>query len=99
MELRVQCSNGLHAETLPLPTLRWVRSADDPRTVPLKQVIPEDGDPSPETIFRDLQMLVGAGGLERTETQFRTLCARSGLRLTRIVLTPAGLSVVEAVPA
>jgi hypothetical protein len=49
--------------------------------------------------FLDLEMLIFPGGLERTEAQFRDLFAASGWRLNRIIPTPAGISIVEGVPA
>ena len=45
----------------------------------------------------DLQMLVVAGGRERTETEFAALFARAGLRLTRVVATPTPFAILEAV--
>jgi hypothetical protein len=49
----------------------------------------------------DLHMLVAAGGLERTEAQFRRLFADHGFRLTRVVHTGGAgdISVIEGVPA
>jgi SOS response regulatory protein OraA/RecX len=46
-------------------------------------------------------MLVLLGARERTEAQFRRLLAESGFEVRRVVPTrsPAGLSVIEAVPA
>jgi hypothetical protein len=49
--------------------------------------------------FLDLQMLLFPGGLERTEQQFRELLAASGWRLSRIVPTAAGITIVEGTPA
>jgi hypothetical protein len=49
--------------------------------------------------FLDLQMLLFPGGLERTEPQFRDLLAAAGWRLTRIVPTAVGISIVEGDPA
>jgi hypothetical protein len=49
--------------------------------------------------FLDLEMLIFPGGHERTEPQFRDLFAVAGWRLTRIIPTPAGISIVEGVPA
>jgi O-methyltransferase/methyltransferase family protein len=46
----------------------------------------------------DLEMLLVAGALERSEKQWRTVLERGGFRLTRIVPTASPLSVVEAVP-
>ena len=43
-------------------------------------------------------MLAIPGGRERTEAEYATLFQEAGFRLTRVVPTPAGPSVVEAVP-
>jgi hypothetical protein len=43
----------------------------------------------------DLEMLVVVGGKERSEEEFAGLMRASGWMLTRVVPTPAGLSVVE----
>jgi len=47
----------------------------------------------------DLNMMVMTGGVERTETEYRTLLAESGFRMERIVATKSPFSVIEAVPA
>jgi O-methyltransferase domain/Dimerisation domain len=47
----------------------------------------------------DLNMLVMTGGRERTQSEFRTLLAAAGYRLTKIVPTMAPQSVIEAIPA
>ena len=47
--------------------------------------------------FIDLNMLVMAGGRERTEEEFRRLYESSGFRLTRIVPTESPFSVIEGV--
>jgi hypothetical protein len=41
-------------------------------------------------------MLIFPGGRERTEKEFRELLASSGWRLTRVIPTAAGDSIVEA---
>ena len=46
----------------------------------------------------DLHMLVMANGRERTAAEYEVLVRRAGFALTRVVPTPAGPSVVEAVP-
>lgn len=46
----------------------------------------------------DVNMLVCTGGRQRSETEFRSLYERAGFRLTRIVPTPARLSLIEGVP-
>jgi hypothetical protein len=47
----------------------------------------------------DVVMLVLTGGKERTELEFRQLLASSGFRLNRVLPTPAGISIIEALPA
>ena len=47
----------------------------------------------------DLNMLVSAGGEERTEAEYATLLAAVGFRLTRVVPTTSDVSIVEAVVA
>lgn len=61
-------------------------------------VIEPGNDFSPAK-FLDLQMLIFPGGMERTEKQFRELFAAAGWRLSRIIPTVAGESIVEGVPA
>jgi hypothetical protein len=46
----------------------------------------------------DLEMLVTAGGTERTRAEYANLLSRSGFRLTRVVDTVTPLSIIEAVP-
>ncbi len=43
----------------------------------------------------DLNMLVATGGRERTEADFRGLIEKAGLEVTRIVPTPATISIIE----
>jgi len=45
----------------------------------------------------DLNMLVMTGGRERTKSEFRTLLAAAGYRLTKMVPTMAPQSVIEAI--
>ncbi|HTV02356.1 MAG TPA: methyltransferase [Luteitalea sp.] len=46
----------------------------------------------------DYEMLMMTGGRERTAEEFRTLLARAGFELTRIVRVDAPLSIIEARP-
>ncbi len=62
----------------------------------VEMVIPEGNEPSPSKIL-DLQMLIGTGGKERTEKEYRKLLEAAGFRLTRVVPTRSPLSIVEAV--
>jgi hypothetical protein len=50
--------------------------------------------------IKDMDVLVGmalSGGRERTEAEFRRLYEQAGLQLTRVIPTPAALSIVEGV--
>jgi hypothetical protein len=56
--------------------------------------------PGPEgltALALDIEMLVGAGGRERTEAEFSELFAAAGLRLERIIRTPTPVRLLEAV--
>jgi hypothetical protein len=44
-------------------------------------------------------MLVGPGGQERTEPEYRALLSKAGLRLTKVVRTDSAVSIVEAMIA
>ena len=46
----------------------------------------------------DLDMLLFAGGRERTETEYAALLGRAGFRMTRVVPTISTISLVEARP-
>jgi hypothetical protein len=76
--------------------LRNVRSAMDEsaKVLIVEMVVPEGNEPSPSKLL-DIQMLMGTGGRERTEAEYRGLLNESGLRLTRIVPTKSPLSVIE----
>jgi orsellinic acid C2-O-methyltransferase len=72
------------------------------RVLLVERVVPERMQVAPEdqlTAMLDLNMLVGPGGRERTESEYRKLFGAAGLRLTRIVPTRSGSSVIEAQPA
>lgn len=87
---------------------------DDDRCVAIlsrcRRVIPNDGrllvvelvlPPGEEPFFGkwlDLHMLVMAGGRERTAAEYDALFHAAGFRLARVLLTPPGPSVVEAIP-
>lgn len=46
----------------------------------------------------DLEMLVNAGGLERTALQYSELFAKCGFKLNRVIPTASLASIIEAVP-
>jgi hypothetical protein len=76
----------------------------------IRRVIPPEGkllviesviEPGNKPAFvklLDLAMLVFLGGQERTELEYRKLFATSGFELTKVVPTPAGVHILEAVP-
>ena len=66
------------------------------RVVLLESVLPPGNQPDFGKVI-DLEMMLMPGGRERTEEEFRSLFARAGFRLTRVVPTAAPLSVIEAV--
>jgi hypothetical protein len=73
------------------------------RLLVVEYVIPDvdaatTGDGASLGKWLDLHMMVAAGGLERTEAEYRRLFADHGFRLTRVVPTTEGISVIEGVP-
>jgi hypothetical protein len=61
----------------------------------VEMVLPSGDAPHPGKLL-DMLMLVGPGGQERTEAEYRALLRKAGLALTRVVPTPSPVSVVEA---
>ena len=81
--------------------LRNVRNATAPngRLLLLEAVLPERATSNWAAVL-DIEMMVSAGGRERTRPEFADLLARSGFRLTRVVDTATPMmSIIEAVPA
>jgi len=68
------------------------------RLLIVEMVLPSENVPHPGMML-DMMMLVGPGGQERTEPEYRTLLGKAGFRLTRLVPTETAVSVVEAVLA
>jgi hypothetical protein len=68
----------------------------DGKLLVVEMTIPDDNHPSPGQLL-DLNMLVMTGGQERTESEYGTLLARAGFRLTRIIPTDSPFHVLEAV--
>lgn len=60
-------------------------------------VVPPEGVPH-FSKFMDLIMLTMTGGRERTESEYETLLAKAGFKLTRVIPTNSFMSIVEAVP-
>ena len=80
--------------------LRRCRSAMSPgaRLLLIEHVLVPGNEPS-WTKLLDLQMLVLAGGRERSEAEYAALLASAGLALSRVIPTWAGTSLIEAVTA
>ena len=68
----------------------------DAKLLIIEMVLPEDDTPHLGKML-DMMMLVGPGGQERTESEYRTLLEKAGFTLTRVVATGSAVSVVEAV--
>jgi alkyl hydroperoxide reductase subunit AhpC len=83
-----------------LTILGHCRQAMNPggRLLLIEMVLPRGNAPHPGKVL-DMMMLVGPGGQERTEQEYRQLLEKAGFRLTRVVPTEANVSVIEAVPA
>lgn len=69
---------------------------DAGRLLVMEKVIPPGNTPSEATLF-DINMVVSAGGMERTEAEYRALLARAGFVLTQVISTARPLSLIEAV--
>ena len=52
-----------------------------------------------ENLLSDINMMVAAGGRERTEAEYRALLVKARLRLTRVIRTPGTSAIIEAEPA
>jgi 16S rRNA G1207 methylase RsmC len=74
--------------------------AENGKLLLVESVIPPGNEPSFSKLG-DLNMLVMAGGCERTEAEYRALFAASGFQLTRVIPLPSpfGFSVIEGVRA
>jgi hypothetical protein len=67
----------------------------------IERIMPARFEPSSAhqaIAYADLVMLIGTGGRERTEPEFRALLCRAGFRLTRVSATALDYSILEAVP-
>lgn len=80
--------------------LQHIRSAmpDHAKVLIVDCVIPPGNDPHPGKVL-DILMMSALPGRERTEADFADLLDKSGLRLNKVVSTPALLSITEAVAA
>jgi hypothetical protein len=71
----------------------------DKGKVILLEMVVRPGNAPDLTKWVDLEMLMMAGGRERTEAEFTDLLAKAGLRLTRVVPTKSPVCVIEAAKA
>jgi O-methyltransferase/methyltransferase family protein len=82
-----------------LKILRNIRKAltdrNRGRLLVVDAVLPENSNPHPAKLL-DLVMLTVPGGRERTEPEWHELCTKSGFKISRIVPTRVGKSVIEA---
>ncbi len=69
---------------------------DQGKLLLVEGIIPPGNEPSPAK-FLDVLMMVGTGGQERTEEEYRSLLQSSGFELTRVIPTASMLSIIEAV--
>lgn len=65
------------------------------RLLAIERVLPQGNAPAEAKLF-DINMLVVAGGCERTELEYRRLLEAAGLELGRIAATRSPLSVIVA---
>jgi len=87
------------AEDDALSILRNIRTAiaSDGKLLLLELVLPEGTPPHPGMLL-DLEMLVTAGGRERTAAEYAELLSRAGFRQSRVIPTASPISIVEALP-
>jgi SAM-dependent methyltransferase len=80
--------------------LRNVRKSIRPggRLLLVETVVPRDNAPHFGKLM-DVHMMIMTGGRERTEAEWRALLESTGFRLTRVVPTDSGISVIESAPA
>lgn len=82
-----------------LRILRNVRSAMAPGgTLALVEAVLPEGTPNHPGMLIDIEMLVTAGGRERTAAEYAELLSQAGFRYTGVVQTAGPAALVEAVP-
>lgn len=80
--------------------LKAIRAAapDGATLLLLETIVPDEAGPHWAKTL-DVLMLAVTGGLQRTQSQYAELLAATGFRLQRVLDTPTGISIVEAVTA
>ena len=71
--------------------------AGDAKLLLVESVVPAGNEPS-NSKLSDIMMMVLLDGVDRTETEFRTLLDAAGFNLTRAILTQSPMSILEARP-
>ena len=71
--------------------------AGDAKLLLVESVLPAGNEPS-NSKLSDIMMMVLLDGVDRTETEFRTLLDAAGFNLTRAILTQSPMSILEARP-
>ncbi|HXN21483.1 MAG TPA: methyltransferase [Candidatus Dormibacteraeota bacterium] len=74
-----------------------LRNVEGGKLILVEGIVPPGNDPHMVKIS-DMQMLVLAGGRERTREEFQALLEESGFLLTAVVPTQTFVSVIEATP-
>jgi SAM-dependent methyltransferase len=79
--------------------LRNIRQSIRPggRLLLVETVVPRDNAPHFGKLV-DVHMMIMTGGRERTEAEWRSLLESTGFRLSRVVPTESGFSVIESRP-
>ena len=87
-------------DAVSIQILKSIRRAmpDHAKVLVVDCVIPPGNDPHGGKVL-DILMMSALPGRERTEAEFARLFEKCGLKLSRVVATPALLSIVEAVAA
>jgi hypothetical protein len=73
--------------------------ATSSRLLLVERDLPTDNREALPAALSDLSMMLQLGGGERTVEEYRSLLTAAGFALTRVIPTPHGESVIEAVPA
>jgi len=75
---------------------------DDGKLLLVERVMPErlEASADHQAIARsDLNMLIGPGGQERTEAEFRALLSSTGFRIEKVIALELSFNLIEAIPA
>ncbi len=62
----------------------------------VEMIVPSGNEPHISKLL-DLEMMVITGGLERTENEYKELLETSGFKLSRIIPTKEGISIIEGI--